>query len=105
MTMQEFRDVLLSVTDKVYHFEAFQDSTGQYIVWQETGGHSLYGSDKRQGTVKHIQVDFFTGNEFDPVLDQLLDTLEASGVAFGEPVTSYDTNTKGIRHIIECEVV
>lgn len=105
MTLQGFRDTLLTVTDKVYHFEAAGEASGQYIVWQETGGRSLSGANQRQEIIREVQVDFFTGLEFDPMLDVLLETLDAAGVAVGEPVTVYDTDTKRIRHIIECEVV
>ena len=37
MSLQEFRDLLLGITEKAYHFEAAQDAPDKYIVWQETG--------------------------------------------------------------------
>ena len=105
MTLQEFRNLLLTITDKVYHFEAFKEALGQYIVWQEIGGSALHGSGQRQEKVKRIQVELYTENEFESLLDELMEALESADVAFEEPVTTYDADTKCIRHIIECEVV
>lgn len=105
MTLQEFRDLLLDVTDKVYHFEAAGEATGQHIVWQETGGHALAGSNVRREVAREVQIDLYTTEEFDPLLEQLLTVLEAAEVAFSEPTTVYDTDTQLIRHIVECEVV
>ena len=39
----EFKDFLLSVTENVYHYEAPKNAGLPYVIWQEVGGHSLYG--------------------------------------------------------------
>jgi hypothetical protein len=104
MTLQEFSKVLLAVTDKVYHLEAWKESD-EYIVWQEIQGRSAYGDDGRFATVKRVQVDLFTKEEFPELLDKLLETLEANGVAFDDPVPDYDSDTKVMRYIIQCEVI
>ena len=36
MTLKQFRDLLLTVTDRVGHGEHFKDG-GNYIVWHEVG--------------------------------------------------------------------
>ena len=43
MSLQEFRDLLLGITEKAYHFEAAQDAPDKYIVWQETGSRASAG--------------------------------------------------------------
>ena len=48
MSLQEFRDLLLGITEKAYHFEAAQDAPDKYIVWQETGSRALLASDCRK---------------------------------------------------------
>lgn len=105
MTLREFRDLLLSVTDNVYHFEAFEESEDEYIIWQETNGRSAYGSNARTNTVKNVQVELYTQEEYTSTLDKLLEALEAEDIAFEEPVTDFNKDTKQIRHIIECEVI
>lgn len=104
MTLQEFRDILLTVTDKVYHLEAWQEQE-EYIIWQETGGRSLYGSGRRCATVKKVQVELYSRKEFTDTLDRLLDTLEEHEIAFEEPIPDFDPDTKKMRYIIECEVI
>lgn len=105
MTLKEFRGDLLTVTKAVYHLEAEDGAEMPYIVWQEVKGRALHASGKRQEVIRRIQVDLFTLDEFEPLLDLLLEKLEQGDVAFTEPETIYDTDAKSIRHIVECEVV
>jgi hypothetical protein len=104
MTLQEFSKVLLSVTDKVYHLEAWKESD-EYIVWQEIQNRSSYGENGRFATVKRVQVDLFTKEEFSELLDKLLETLEENDVASDDPVPDYNKDTKVMRYIIQCEVI
>lgn len=105
MTLQEFRNILLGVTGNVYHSEAPGDVRGEYIIWQEKGGRALYASDARSETVRKIQVELYTGEEFTETTDRILDALEKNGVAFREPEPYFDPDTKKTRYIIECEAV
>lgn len=105
MTLQNFRDILLTVTDNVYHFEAYKETDAEYIVWQETGGNSLHGSNERVERVKKIQVELYTAKEFTETLDKLTEVLEKNEIAFSEPLPDFDNETKRIRYIIGCEVI
>lgn len=105
MESQEFKDVLLTVTDAVYHFEAPGGAGEEYLVWQETGGRSLYASDARCGTVEKFQVDLYTEKEFPDMVGKILEALEENGISFQEPAPYFDPDTKKLRYIIECEVV
>lgn len=105
MTLNQFRDVLLTVTDKVYQFEAMGDAEQEHIVWQETGGRALYGDGKRQERIGQLQVELYTKEPETPLLEMLLKALEEADVAFEEPVPDYERETGFIRHIIECEVI
>lgn len=105
MTLPEFRDLLLTVTDRVYHCEPLADSGRRYIVWNETKGRSIRGNGQRKIPVRRVQVDLYTDREYDPLLDKLLGALEgANRVGFGEPIPSYDPTAKMFRYIVECEV-
>ena len=98
MTLPEFKDALGGLGIPVRHYHAFKDEGAHYLVWQETAGRAQYGDDGRREVIRQIQVELYT------VLDDLLALLEEQGVAFAEPVTSYDEDTDKIRHIVECEV-
>jgi hypothetical protein len=104
MTLQEFKDVLLTVTDKVYHLEAWQESE-EYMVWQELQPKSQHGDNGRGEVVQRVQVELFTKKEFTPTLDKLIEVLEKNDIAFEEPIPDYDSNEKTMRYIIRCEVV
>jgi len=106
MTLDQFRDLLLTVTDKVYRLEAQDDTTGAHIIWQETGRKYLRGDGKIVETIWQIQLDLYTPRDDTTFLSALLNTLEdCDEVAYRDPVTLYEKEPKIIHHIIDCEVI
>lgn len=105
MSLQEFNEVLQAVTEGVYHFNAPQEPAGEYIVWQETGLHSLYASNVRRETIKRIRVELYTEEEYSETIGKLLTILEQNEIAFQDPVSDYDRDTEKIRYSVECEVL
>ncbi len=105
MTLQQFGDLLATVTDHVYHYEAAEGTSGTYIVWQEIGGRALYGSDQRVARIHEVQVKYYTGQEFDPVIEHLTELFEANDIAFQEPTVTYDSTAKTICYLIACEMI
>lgn len=105
METQEFKDILLTVMDAVYHFEAPEDAAEEYMVWQKTGGRSFYASDTRCCTVSTFQVDLYTEQEFSDTVERILETLEANDISFQEPQPQFDPDKKKIRYTIQCEAV
>ncbi|MCM1190742.1 MAG: hypothetical protein NC541_15815 [bacterium] len=105
MSLQEFGEMLKSVTEAVYHFEAWQETAGEYLVWQETGSRSTHASNVRRETVKRIQVELYTEEEFSETPERLMETLEEYEIAFEDPVIEYDRDLKKFRYIWECEVI
>lgn len=103
--MQEFKKMLETVLEEVYHFEAWQEAGEEYIIWQETGSRSYYASGIRSETVQRIQVELYTAKEYQEPLEKLLKVLEDNEVAFEDPVPDYDRETKRFRYIVECEVL
>jgi hypothetical protein len=104
MTLQEFKDLLLTVTDRVYHLEAWQEGE-EYLVWQELQPRSSKSDNRRGEVIRRVQVDLFTREEFSQTLDKLLEVLNEHDIAFDEPVPGYDTDTKMMRYIVQCEVM
>lgn len=101
----EFKDFLLSVTENVYHYEAPKNAGLPYVIWQEVGGHSLYGDNFDIESVYRIHLDIYSQNEFDPVIGEIIDVMRVNDIAFDFPFSEYDNDLKLIRTIIECEVV
>lgn len=105
MSLQDFKRILETVLEEVYHFEAWQETGEEYIIWQETGSRSFYASNVRSETVRRIQVELYTEKEYSETLEKLLKVLEDNEVAFEDPVPDYDRETKRFRYIVECEVL
>lgn len=101
----EFRDRLLTVTENLYHYEAPKDTPLPYVIWQEVGGHSLYGDNTDGVNVYQVQLDIYSETEFDPLVGSIVEILRADDIAFDFPFSEYDSDLKLIRTIIDCEVV
>lgn len=105
MTLEQFRDVLLGITTKAYHYEAQGETTQEHIIWQETGKRALYGDDMRSVTVWEIQVDIYTKEEYSALPEIVLLALEEADIACEDPVITYESETGLTRYTIECEVI
>jgi len=105
MSLEQFRDLLLTITENVHHLEAYQETDEEYIIWQERGGNSLYGDGVRCETAKKVQIDIYTTKEFSDLPERVMRLLETQDIACKDPIPSYYTETKKMRYIIECEVL
>lgn len=103
--LNNFRDLLLSVTENVFHYEAPKNAPIPHVIWQEVGGHYLHADNTNTESVYDVQLDVYTQNEFDPLIESLLGALKQDDIAFDFPTTEYDNELKLIRTIIECEVI
>lgn len=75
-------EILLTVTDKVYHYEAMHVSD-KYIVWAEDSEGSSLEADNYK-TEQSIQgtIDYFTKEEFDENVDKIQDALISNCISF-----------------------
>lgn len=104
MTLKQFRDILLSITEHVYHFEAHKDD--EYIVWHEVGGISLAGDNKTAEKGTRIAVDYFTKNEYDTLHEKLESTLsEYDEIFLSDYITDFEADTGYIHYAYTCEVI
>lgn len=104
MTLQEFRDVLLSVCDSVYHYES--DKEAEYIVWHEIGSISLRGDCTIAESGVMIAVDFFTATEYSDIPENVSAALAACDeIAVDDPEVIYDSDTGIIHYAWLCEVI
>ncbi|WP_305178071.1 hypothetical protein [Faecalibaculum rodentium] len=99
--LQEFRNLLLEVTGKVYHYyHQAEDET--YIVWTENGeGETQHGDNHKQEVALHFSVELFTKTEYSPVLDALTEKLNESRFAFEYTGVDFEVDTGYIHHSLE----
>lgn len=67
MTVLQFKDLLLTCCNKVYHREA-DKADPEYIVWSESGTYPLFHADNvRAEEAQVIAVDLLTKEEFSEI--------------------------------------
>ena len=104
MTLEQFRDVLLTVTDEVYHFESHKQA--EYVVWHEVGRISISGDDSSAESGTRIAVDYFTKDEYSSLPEQFTTVLSScDDIAVRGPVVIFEGATKLIHYAWTCEVV
>lgn len=82
MTLQNLRDLLASIGPPVHHYSA-SGQTGNYIVWAEEGeGGSGHADNRKTTIVIRGTIDYFTQDEFDPVVEQIQEKLTSAGIAW-----------------------
>ncbi len=80
MGLKKVRDALLTVTDKVYHYEAWEESD-KYIVWAEDSYHkTLSGDGQTMERYAEGTIDYFSREEYDPAVTEIMDALERADI-------------------------
>lgn len=104
MTLEQFRDVLLSVTENVYHFESHKDD--EYIVWHEVGGISLMGDNGTAERGIRVAVDYFTKNEYDKLHEKLESVLSDNDeIYLANKATDFEPDTGYVHYAYTCGVI
>lgn len=94
MSVKQIRDVLLGVTERVYHYKAPTDLSESYIVWGETGiSVSFYADDESQHVIVSGELWYYTKTEYDPKFDEICVALKENGISWGSANVGYDDGT------------
>lgn len=101
-TMERFRQLIVSVDPTATKYEGAGE--GDYTVWRSYGENPLFAGNHRRTVAVRIQVDRFTMDDPDRIADALYEALEAAEFVAFEHLIDYETNTKYIHHIFDCEV-
>lgn len=82
MTLNDIENALLSVTDNVGHYEAFEE-TDQYIVWAEDSqADSVWADDKMQEQALSGTTDYFTKTENDPNVKKIQNAFNSIEISW-----------------------
>jgi hypothetical protein len=83
MTLQEVRDVFVSVLpNDTYHYEA-TGKPQKYIIWAEEGQtEALHADDIMQEQVIEGTVDLFTKTEYDPLFKEIQNAMNRAGLSW-----------------------
>lgn len=97
-SLDDLKNALLTVTDKVGHYEGFKKSD-QYIVWAEDGQAAAGYTDNRMSSqVITGTVDYFTKTENDPNFGKIQLALNSIDIAWRLNSIQYEDDTKFIHY-------
>lgn len=81
----------VAVTTEVSHSERVQSD--RYFVWQEDGSHDLMAGNGHGELTMTGRTDLFTKVEFDPLVNQLGESLSSHGIAWSLVGVDYEDET------------
>ncbi len=98
MRLVDLRDLLLTIGPPVFHYFA-DGQTGSYILWAEEREANSHDADN-QKEIQALQgtIDYFTKTEFDPVINQIQDKLDAVDITWRLNSVQHEQDTKYIHY-------
>lgn len=94
MNLQEFKTMLLTILPDVYHYKAFS-KPDKYIVWAEDSeSTSLYADNKKEEQAIQGTLDYFTKQEFDPIVLTIQNTLNKNEISWTLNSIQHEEDTK-----------
>jgi hypothetical protein len=106
MTIEAFVNILKKIDPDISRYQRIRKkSDDAYSVWSDYGTRTLYANGVPAGSVKKVQVDYFTFKEDDPVASRYFHALSLNDEIAVEHTTDFETDTRYIHHIFDCEVV
>jgi hypothetical protein len=96
MTLANLKVALLTVTDKVFHFDA-TGVTGNYIVWAEDGqADSVWADGRMKEQTITGTIDYYTKVEYDVTFNAIQTALDGIGISYRLNSIQYEELTKYI---------
>lgn len=82
----------------VYHYHR-ATADDKFLVWSETGEDDSFNSDNHK-TEQQLTglVDFYTKEEFDPIVDTVQEILDGEGVGWRLSSVQYEVETEFIHY-------
>lgn len=104
MTLKQFRNLLLTVTERVGHGEQFKDEKN-YIVWHEVRAIGLNGDNCQAEKGYRIAVDYYTKDEYDVNADKITELFNNDEIFADDAVIDFEPDTGYTHYAWTCEVV
>ena len=89
MTLQEFKENLITLEVPVYHILAAPEEACPCLCWQELEGTTLSG-DNLPIRLAQIQLDYFTEEEYDTAPDAIEEAVFTMDCSMVKNAFSYD---------------
>lgn len=93
MRLVDLRDLLGTIGPPVHHYFT-SGQAGNYIMWSEDGeGGSGHADNHKTTQVIKGTIDYFTKDEFDPVVEQIQEKLNSANIAWKLNSAQYEKET------------
>lgn len=96
--LKQIKEVLLTVTPNVFHYEG-DNRNDKYIVWAEEQEISTLNADnKKLDRVMQGTIDYFTKAEEDGIVDEIETALTQADISYRLNSIQYEDETKFIHY-------
>lgn len=97
-SLETVMNALLTVTDNVGHYTAWDDSD-RYIVWAEDSEVEALNTDNyKSGQTIEGTIDYFTKTEDDPNIEAIPNALNAARIGWSLNSVQYEDETRFIHY-------
>lgn len=97
--LNKIKNALCEVTAQCYHYRRPENVKDKYIIWQEDGEDQSFSANNRKEEQQlHGTVDYFTTQEFDPIIDGIQDALADCMTGWRLNQVSYEDETNLIHY-------
>lgn len=102
MTLTEFKNLLLEADPKAKRYMSLE--SGNYTVWSDYNRVFETADDRISDSDVYVQVDRYTKDEHDPVVDLITQTLDEGGAAVIDRRTLFEKDSGYIHHIWDVKI-
>ena len=102
MTLDDIRQLVVSVDPNAGHYESAHRDGAAYTVWRELRALGTMADDRHEEGYA-FQIDRFTKAEGDTIARALFEALDADDRVAFEYLIDYEPDTRYIHHIYDCE--
>lgn len=103
MSLEDIKNLIISVDEHAAHYESAYKGQDAYTVWYEIQRAGLIADNGMPNKSWRFQVDRFTKTEFDVIAARLEAALTACPLIAFDYLVDYEPDTGYIHHIFDCE--
>lgn len=105
MTLDGFVKLIQDIDPKAERYDAIGEPGEKFTVYSDYMDSILMADDAVAEKILHIQVEYYTDEEDDPVAQQYMKKFsDTVGISFTYD-KDFDPKSRAIRHLFDCEVV
>jgi hypothetical protein len=105
MTINDFASLVMSIDPNAVRYEAIGQKGDSYTVYAEYKTRVLYANGIPSETAISVQVDYYTKKENDPRMQDFFNAFTSNEEITCEYSTDFESDTRYIHHIFDCEVM